>query len=60
MNLIEMGKRLDRIEELLTRLVQPVAAEEARQSILASPEQRKAHNKAALQRTKERHLRRTA
>lgn len=48
----ELIMRLERIELLLERLVAPVAAEEARQLLTCSDEQRKAHNRAVLQRAK--------
>ena len=52
MTVDDLGKRLERIESLLERLVAPVSAEEARQLVSATDEQRKAHNKSVLQRAK--------
>jgi hypothetical protein len=54
MTMSDLERRLAHIEALLERLVVPVAAEEARQLVTASPEQRKAHNKAVLARAKAR------
>lgn len=52
MTLADLDRRLARMEQILERLVVPVAAEEARQLVTASPEQRKAHNKSVLARAK--------
>jgi len=53
MNFSELSQKLTRIERLLERLVAPVAAEEGRQLASSSPEQRKEHNAAVIQRAKE-------
>lgn len=58
----EVVTRLTRLEGLLESLLllighisEPIAAEEARQLLTASPEQRRAHNKAVLTRAKTAH-----
>lgn len=50
----EIMARLERIELLLERLIAPVAAEEARQLVTASDEQRREHNRGVLRRARER------